>query len=205
MKLEKDIKDDKFKESLDQTIMYHSTLHKVDRVINQIPSIIFIGQTKSGKSSLINEILEATVVAVDQRPCTARLVQLEYTPDDKPCVMIVDKDGNIKEKRMLTKRYIPSEWINLPHEQRQKEEIITQKVIAQVKNPFLESGVQIIDSPGQDENPLLDKLVMGHLETILPLIVYVIDGRNLVTVKVNTVDIVHPCMYSMDGIIIIMN
>ncbi|XP_064632501.1 uncharacterized protein LOC135490870 [Lineus longissimus] len=183
MKLAKDIKDDKFKKSLDQTIMYHDTLHKVDRVINQIPSIIFIGQTKSGKSSLINEILEATVVAVDQRPCTARLVQLEYTHHDKPCVMIVDKAGNILEKKTLTKKYIPSEWINLPHEQRQKEEIVTQKVIAQVKNAFLESGVRIIDSPGQDENPLLDKLVMGHLETILPLIVYVIDGRNLVTTK----------------------
>ncbi|XP_077984168.1 dual serine/threonine and tyrosine protein kinase-like [Glandiceps talaboti] len=148
----------------------------IDRV-GQRPSLIFVGQTNSGKSSLINLILGHTYVVARETPCTARLVKLRY--GEKPMAYVVSKDDKIIEQRDI-KRRVPEEFIELKKGRRDPETIGTY-VLAEVKNEFLESGIELVDSPGLQENEELDKMVLGELSRIVPFVVYVLDGKNQLT------------------------
>ena len=75
--------------------------------------------------------------------------------------------------------------IALKDSDRENEEQVTARVEAGVNSEFLKSGVDVVDSPGRNENPELDKLTNDVLENMLPLIVYVIDGRKQVTERVS--------------------
>jgi predicted GTPase len=66
-----------------------------------------VGQTKSGKSSLINELLGKTIVTADQRPCTARLVELQYDNVATPVVTVRAKDGRVLDQVTCKKNNIP--------------------------------------------------------------------------------------------------
>ena len=45
-------------------------------------------------------------------------------------------------------------------------------------HPFLKSGIELIDSPGRNENDALDDVVDEFFEKgTTPLVVYVIDGN----------------------------
>ena len=46
---------------------------------------------------------------------------------------------------------------------------------------ILKCGVSIIDSPGRNENKVLDNLVIKQLENPLAFIIYMVDGHNLFT------------------------
>ncbi|XP_077983982.1 dual serine/threonine and tyrosine protein kinase-like [Glandiceps talaboti] len=145
--------------------------------VSQKPNLIFIGQTNSGKSSLINLILGGTFVVARETPCTARLVKLRY--GDKPMAYVVSKDDKIIEQREI-KRRVPQEFIELKKGRRDPEAIGTY-VLAQVKSEFLESGIELVDSPGLQENEELDKMVLGELRKVVPFVVYVLDGKNQLT------------------------
>lgn len=149
------------------------------------PSLIVIGQTNSGKSSIINEILGCKIVSTSDQPCTSRIVKMTYSKDNY--IELVTQNGEqVLEKITLQKSLkIPRELIELKQEDRENPERVNAMIKAGFDVPFLESGVDIIDSPGRNENPVLDDLVRKQLDSILPFIVYVIDGHNLFTAQVS--------------------
>ena len=42
-------------------------------------TILFVGQTNSGKSSLVNELLGGSFLPTAEVPCTSRIVRLKYS------------------------------------------------------------------------------------------------------------------------------
>ena len=53
--------------------------------------------------------------------------------------------------------------------------------------PFLKSGIELIDSPGRNENDALDDVVDTFFEKgTTPLIVYIIDGNQQLRQSVST-------------------
>ncbi|XP_002739349.2 dual serine/threonine and tyrosine protein kinase-like [Saccoglossus kowalevskii] len=150
----------------------------IDKV-KQNPSLIVIGQTNSGKSSLINELLGGTVVAMRQIPCTARLVKLKY--GKKQLVRVVSKSGEVLEERAIKKKTIPRDLVDLTEEQRHDPIYIGSHVEAEIDNDFLKSGIKLIDSPGLQEDENLDNIVLGELKNTVPFVVYVLDGNNQLT------------------------
>lgn len=149
------------------------------------PSLIVIGQTNSGKSSIINEILGCKIVSTSDQPCTSRIVKMTHSKDNY--IELVTQDGKKVLEKITSQKTpkIPRELIELKQEDRENPERVTAIVKAGFDIPFLESGVDIIDSPGRNENPVLDDLVRKQLDSILPFIVYVIDGHNLFTAQVS--------------------
>ncbi|XP_070553785.1 dual serine/threonine and tyrosine protein kinase-like [Ptychodera flava] len=147
--------------------------------VRQKPNLIVIGQTNSGKSSLINELLRGSVLAMRQIPCTARLVKVKYGKPQR--VMVKTPDGRNLEVKELKKKTIPRELVELTDEQRRNPKMIGSYVVAELDNEFLASGIEIVDSPGLQENEKLDELVQNELTNSIPFVVYVLDGKNQFT------------------------
>ncbi|PAA78587.1 hypothetical protein BOX15_Mlig014911g1, partial [Macrostomum lignano] len=147
------------------------------------PCIIIAGQTKSGKSSFINELLGGTFVAQSQSPCTARVTRLTYS--DRIYVLVRSKTGEqIGDVQYLEKPTIEEDLVKLKDEDRENDELISSTVEAGIKCEFLRHGIDIIDSPGLNENSSLDSLTLGAIDSFLPIIIYVIDSNSGVTVAV---------------------
>ncbi len=89
---------------------------------------VVVGEVKSGKSSLINALLEAPVCAVDSAPCTTRVQEISYGEEESRTevsefeehlhlphailrhIAIVDTPGTnsiIREHQRITENYIP--------------------------------------------------------------------------------------------------
>jgi small GTP-binding protein len=89
---------------------------------------VIVGEVKSGKSSLINALLEAPVCAVDSAPCTTRVQEISYGEEESRTevsefeehvhlphailkhIAIVDTPGTnsiIREHQRITENYIP--------------------------------------------------------------------------------------------------
>ncbi|KXJ21152.1 dual serine/threonine and tyrosine protein kinase [Exaiptasia diaphana] len=165
--------------SLSDILYTKEEQEEVSALFAQSPALIVVGQTNSGKSSIINEILRSRIVSTSDQPCTSRIVKLTYSKEDY--VRLVDRRGKTIEEFKPNDKKIPREMIELREGDRASENRVTAKIEAGFDIPFLKSGVDIIDSPGRDENEALDELVRVQLKNILPFIVYVIDGHNLFT------------------------
>ncbi|XP_002739352.1 dual serine/threonine and tyrosine protein kinase-like [Saccoglossus kowalevskii] len=147
--------------------------------VERKPSLIFIGQTNSGKSSLINLLLGGTYVSAKQTPATARLVKLNY--GKKQQVSVISRDGSVIDTKRIVNKTIPRKWIELDDKSRRDPKILGSYLAAEVDNDFLASGVEVVDSPGLKENEELDRLVLNELKSIVPFVVYVLDGQNQLT------------------------
>eukprot|EP00116_Pleurobrachia_bachei_P013482 sb/3473744/ len=62
---------------------------QVDKVVKGVPTLFFVGQTNSGKSSVINELLGKTICPASQNPSAPRPVKLNY--GSLPFVRLVNK------------------------------------------------------------------------------------------------------------------
>jgi hypothetical protein len=93
------------------------------------------------------------------------------------------------DKLKINPFLITAKLVNLSPADRENETLVESTVSVRINNDFLKSGVKVIDSPGRNENKVLDNMVIDHLKTILPLIVYVIDGKNLLTTQVGLIPV----------------
>jgi ribosome biogenesis GTPase A len=172
--------------SLAETLYTKEEREEVCKLFTQSrPSLIVVGQTNSGKSSIINEILGCKVVSTSDQPCTSRIVKMTYSEENY--VRLVTQDGNVMESIKPKGTKVPRDLIELKQGDRENPERVTAVVEAGFDISFLNSGVDIIDSPGRNENKVLDDLVRKQLDNILPFIVYVIDGHNLFTALVSRI------------------
>lgn len=151
---------------------------EVAALFSEEPSLIFVGQTNCGKSSIINEILGCKALPTSEQPSTARIVRVSYS--EEPYCYLAAKNGErLQDIQLKGKNKIPRSKIEL----RQGDREDTSKVEATIETgldiEFLKSGVTIIDSPGRNENRALDNLVKEKLENPLAFVIYVVDGHNL--------------------------
>ena len=57
------------------------------------PTLIFVGQTNCGKSSIINELLGCKTLPTSDQPSTARIVRVSYAKE--PFCRLLAKNGKI--------------------------------------------------------------------------------------------------------------
>ena len=157
---------------------------EVERIFTQEPALIVIGQTNCGKSSIVNELLGMKVLPTSDRPCTARIVRLTYA--ERPYVQIRARDGKMLERVEMegAKTRVPRDMIDLSKADREDSSKAGESLVVGLPLEFLKAGVDIIDSPGKNENKVLDNLVEKQLENVLPCVIYVVDGHNLFTSQV---------------------
>jgi hypothetical protein len=152
---------------------------QLDEFVNKRASVLVIGQTNSGKSSLINELLGASYLPTAEVPCTSRIVRIRYSEEN--VLRVREPSGNVKlEQTNFKKKSIPREEIALNDDRRRDDKEWTQCVVeVGLNNPLLQGGhLEFVDAPGMSENKVLDSIVHECVHGILQVVIYVIDGNS---------------------------
>lgn len=145
----------------------------------RLPCVLFIGTQNCGKTTLLNVFLGKHILPTHENPCTARLVRMVHSSGNENYVTLVDSQGHKQETKTFKER-VPKKYIVLKDDERQDGEKLQTIVEVGVKGiKLLECGIELIDSPGRNENEALNRVVEEFISKgIVPLIVYVVDGNN---------------------------
>lgn len=159
---------------------------ELDDFVTKRASVLVIGQTNSGKSSLINELLGASHLPTAEVPCTSRIVRLRYSQENT--LQVREPSGKIKVGRKnFKKKGIPKEEIALEDDKKRADKGWTQCVVeVGLKNQLLQGGhLEFVDAPGMSENKVLDSIVQECVHGILQVVIYVIDGNSSFRIQVS--------------------
>jgi len=82
----KDMKEE-LKENLKTDLMTVTEVQRLQSYSAKKSTLLVVGQTNSGKSSFVNELLGGSFMPTSEVPCTSRIVRLKYSPDNYVQVM----------------------------------------------------------------------------------------------------------------------
>ena len=154
-----------------------TTIEDIQRAVNKRPAVVFIGNRNCGKSAILNELLGGSYLPVHETPCTSRIVKISYSPSCNT-VRVVDKAGQETKPSTTFTKKVPKDYVVACDEGREHSEQLRWSVEVGLNHPFLKSGIELIDSPGRNENDALDDVVDSFFEKgTTPLVVYIIDGN----------------------------
>lgn len=152
-------------------------MEEIKQALQRRPSVVFIGNRNCGKSAILNELLGGSFLPVHETPCTSRIVRISNSMSENT-VRVVDKAGEEVQPSTTFTRKVPKEYVVVCDEGREQSEQLKCTVEITLNHPFLKSGIELIDSPGKNENDALDDVVETFFEKgTTPLVVYIIDGN----------------------------
>ena len=195
--------------SKDCSLSFEDEMSVVVSLLQNKPTLVFVGQLKSGKSTLANIILQHHVLPTDEGPCTARMVKLKPIRGSNPYLQVLKASGTRLGKPITLERVVDSEGlcrliippnvVDVGREISSSEE--RSKQFRDEKGQETEHGawveifyphplfefIEIVDSPGKGENESLDQLVNETIcNGLVQTLVYVIDGCRGLTVRVSS-------------------
>lgn len=130
---------------------------------DQVVKIVFAGEMKTGKSTLVNAILENPILPSSTLPCTVVIHKLKHSA--RSFLRIRYKDKSITEGAI-------SELATLTAKNGNHSEIF----YVSVYSPLVPEGVEIIDTPGFND-PVPDRNALAaNMMTEGDAIVFVMDG-----------------------------
>ncbi|XP_064633047.1 uncharacterized protein LOC135491242 [Lineus longissimus] len=163
---------------------------QIDKILGNKAAIVVTGRTNSGKSSILNTIFRTRILPVSENPCTARVVRLKYS--ERQYQRLISRHGTEVENVDVNtmKEIRDSSFIKMDDDARRNKESAAMVVEVGLKHELLQSGIEVLDSPGKSENPILDEVVDRLLQSgQIPLVVYVIDGRcGLLLADIDNID-----------------
>ena len=152
-------------------------MEQIKEALKRKRSVVFIGNRNCGKSAILNELLGGSYLPVHETPCTSRIVKISHSMGENT-IRVIDKTGEEVQPMVTFTRRVPKEYVVVCDDSRERSEQLKCIVEIALNHPFLKSGIELIDSPGRNENDALDDVVDEFFEKgITPLVVYVIDGN----------------------------
>lgn len=144
---------------------YAGELHDLkDRIKNREFTVGILGEFKRGKSTVINALLGKEIVPADVLPATATLNRIRW--DSEPHACINFKNGSSRQAEI-------GELANYITKITAESEATAESVEdAEVYYPcsFCKNGVQIIDTPGLNDDERMDKIseeVIPELDAVI--------------------------------------
>ena len=127
--------------------------------------LLVLGDLKRGKSTLLNALIGENLLPSDVSPCTALLTVLRYGPEKQVTVYF---KGDRPPERLDFASFKQKYTID-PSEAKQLEES-KQFAFPQVSHavveyplPFLQKGVEIVDSPGLNDTEARNELSLSYI------------------------------------------
>ena len=153
-------------------------IEEIEQVLKKRPSVVFIGNRNCGKSAVLNELLGGSYLPVHETPCTSRIVKISHSMGDDNTIRVVDKAREEVQPMVTFTKRVPKEYVVVCDDSREQSQQLMFIVEVALNHPFLKSGIELIDSPGRNENDALDDVVNEFfVKGTTPLVVYVIDGN----------------------------
>ena len=152
-------------------------MEEMKEALRSKTSVVFIGNRNCGKSSILNEVLGGSYLPVHENPCTSRIAKISHSMGENT-VKVVDKAGEEIQPVVTFRRRVPKEYVVVCDDSREQSEQLKYIVEISLNHALLKSGIELIDSPGKNENDALDDVVDKFFEKgTTPLVMYVIDGN----------------------------
>lgn len=175
--------------SCESQVTFEDEMRNVVKLLEEKPTLVFVGQLKSGKSTLANAILQHHILPSDEGPCTARMVKLKPIEPPSPSsgggpnqayLQILKADGTklgepetletVVNSKGVQCLLIPQNVVDIGRNVgfgERSRQFKTESGIATDYGAWVEiyyqhpllQFIQIVDSPGKSENESLDQLV----------------------------------------------
>jgi GTPase SAR1 family protein len=127
--------------------------------------LIVLGDMKRGKSTFLNALIGENLLPSDVNPCTALLTILKYGENKQVTIHFNDgKSPELIDFAGFKQRYTiaPEEAKTLEQLQEQAFPDVSHAVV-EYPLPFLEKGIEIVDSPGLNDTEARNELSLGFL------------------------------------------
>lgn len=130
------------------------------RMSSKIYRVAVIGEFKRGKSSLINALVGASILPTDILPMTAVNTHLVYGAEKK--IDIFFKDGTIQESSVEQLIDFATKY----DKQHEKTALKIQKIVVYYPSVYCKNHIEIIDTPGMNDNQAMDTVTLSVLGQI---------------------------------------
>ena len=143
------------------------------KIQNHRFAVGIMGEFKRGKSTVINALLGKKIVPVDPLPCSATLNRIMWATT--PSAEIIFKEGmgpDGKEKITVPIEEMESYVTKLTDESSKQSDAV-EEAIVYYPVPFCQNGVEIIDTPGLNDDDRMQKVaekVIPKLDAIIMVI-----------------------------------
>jgi signal recognition particle receptor subunit beta len=137
--------------------------------------IVVFAPFNYGKSTLLNAILGQKMLPIDLIPTTGAAITVRYGPEIYTRIQFTDGQEIQDAGTEVLKHFA------ILDDQRQMRPDVA-AVEVYCPHPFLQTGVELVDLPGTDDQAAQDTLVKQQLLTA-DLVVQVLDGRKLMTLQ----------------------
>ena len=152
-------------------------MEEMKEALKSNTSVVFIGNRNCGKSAILNEVLGGSYLPVHENPCTSRIAKINHSMGENT-IRVVDNAGEEVQPMVTFTKRVPKKYAVVCDDSREKSEQLKSIVEIDLNHPLLKSGIELIDSPGRNENDALDDVVDEYFEKgTTPFVVYVIDGN----------------------------
>jgi signal recognition particle receptor subunit beta len=137
--------------------------------------IVVFAPFNYGKSTLLNAILGQKTLPIDLIPTTGAAITVKYGPEIYTRIQFTDGQEIQDVGTEVLKHFA------ILDDQRQMRPDVA-AVEVYCPHPLLQTGVELVDLPGTDDQAAQDTLVKQQLLTA-DLVVQVLDGRKLMTLQ----------------------
>lgn len=140
-----------------------------EKMKNRKFSVGIMGEFKRGKSTVINALLGQEIVPADIVPCTATLNYVRWNIE--PQAKVRFKDG--REKDVPVQEL--SSYVTKLTKEYEKVSDTVDKVVVYYPCSFCENGVEIVDTPGLNDDDRMTEIaenVIPNLDAIIMVLVH---------------------------------
>jgi len=143
----------------------------IEKVLRQISScsyrVAVIGEFKRGKSSLLNALLGTNILPTDILPTTGTVSRIVYGTTQE--MTIYYKDGTQQQRDLSELQYYGTK-LETDSEERLRS---IQEILVQYPSVFCKNGIELIDTPGLNDDEHMTETTLGVLKDIDAAIVVI--------------------------------
>ncbi|MEL6333884.1 MAG: dynamin family protein [Cyanobacteria bacterium J06626_26] len=150
-----------------------AVLRQCDRIAQPTLRITVFGPFNYGKSTLLNALLGNKTLPIDLVPTTGAAITISYGATLANRISLADGTTLEEPGTDLLKRYAI-----LDDQRHMRQDVTTVEV--QCPHPLLQSGVELVDLPGTDDQAIQNELVHTQLLEA-DAVIQLLDGRKLMT------------------------
>lgn len=139
-----------------------------EKMQNHSFSVGIMGEFKRGKSTVINAMLGKEILPADILPCSATLNQIKW--DAKPHAEVRFKDGSAKEVSIDDL----ADYVTKLTETSERNAANVEEAVVYYPCQFCQNGVQIIDTPGLNDDERMNQVAESVLPTLDAIIMVIV-------------------------------
>lgn len=139
-----------------------------DKLKNHVFSVGIMGEFKRGKSTVINALLGQDIVPADIVPCSATLNYVRWDTDKRAVIHFKDGTSSSVPVEQL------SNFVTKLTEESEKNAENVDEAVVYYPTPFCQNGVQIVDTPGLNDDERMTAISENVIPTLDAIIMVIV-------------------------------